>query len=46
LPRNIYKPRIIHNLIQHRQRSLRFRQQFVIQIRFKLQQRIINAQAA
>jgi hypothetical protein len=37
LSRNIHEPRIIAYLIEHRQRALRFRQQFMIQIRFELQ---------
>ena len=45
LPRNIHEPSIITDLIKHRQRTLRFRQQFMIQIRFELQQRIIYTQA-
>jgi hypothetical protein len=45
LPRNIHEPRIIADLIEHRQRALRLWQQFMIQIRFELQQRIIYSQA-
>src|SRR5690349_5865487 len=44
LPRDIYKPRIACDLVEHGQDALRFRHKAAVEIGFKLQQGVIDSQ--